>query len=80
MNQKIAIATVTLEGDGFDRTCISDVGSALRVLTETWPAERGPRHRDAVETCLKVIDGHRSSLEARRALIEAADEAGLSIS
>ena len=27
-----------------------------------------------VETCLKVLDGHRSTEDARRALIEAAKE------
>jgi hypothetical protein len=80
MQEKIAIAPVTLEGDELGRTSISDVGGALRLLTEEWPQQRGPRHRDAVETCLKVIDGHRSSTEARRALIEAAGEAGLSVS
>lgn len=79
MNQKIAIAPVTLEGDGLGRTRISDVASALHLLTERWPEQRGPRHRDAVDTCLKVIDGHRSSQEARRALIEAASEAGFSV-
>ena len=80
MDEKIAIAPVTLEGSELRRTRVSNVGDALRLLTESWPQQRGPRHRDAVETCLKVIDGHRSSLEARRALIEAAGEAGFSVS
>ncbi|MGO4842821.1 DUF982 domain-containing protein, partial [Rhizobiaceae sp. 2RAB30] len=35
----------------------------------------GPRHRDAVDTCLKVLDGHRSTIDARNAFIEAAREA-----
>ncbi|MGO4834796.1 DUF982 domain-containing protein [Rhizobiaceae sp. 2RAB30] len=40
-----------------------------------WPGKRGPRHRDAVDTCLKVLDGHRSTVDARNAFIEAAREA-----
>ena len=44
-----------------------------------WPGERGPRHRDASATCLKVFDGHRSTEEARREFIAAAREAGILI-
>jgi hypothetical protein len=45
-----------------------------------WPLNRGPRHRDAVETCLKVLEGDRSTAEARRALIEAARESDVLVS
>ncbi|WP_274629311.1 DUF982 domain-containing protein [Arvimicrobium flavum] len=69
---------VTIELRPQQALTISGVRQALRVLTEDWPQARGPRHRDAVETCLKVIDGHRSASEIRRVLIEAAAEAGLS--
>jgi hypothetical protein len=41
-----------------------------------WPV-RGPRYDDAVDACLKVLDGHRSSENARRAFVDAAREAGL---
>ncbi|MBD0416202.1 DUF982 domain-containing protein [Oryzicola mucosus] len=56
---------------------IRDASQALNSLTSLWPSQRGARHRDAVETCLKVLDGHRSAEDARMALIEAAREAGL---
>lgn len=47
---------------------------AAECLMTVWPLNRGPRHRDAVDTCLKVLDGHRSASDARRALVEAARE------
>lgn len=47
-----------------------------RLAHVDWP-ERGPRHRDAYDTCLKALDGHRTSGNARRAFIEAAREAGI---
>ncbi len=56
---------------------VADVQSALTLLRSVdWP-ERGPRHRDAVDICLKVQDGHRVASEAREALIAAAKEAGI---
>ena len=41
-----------------------------------WP-ERGPRHREATEACLKVLEGYRSTEDARNAFIEAAREAAV---
>lgn len=81
MDEVIPIAPLTIGSSGQQlHATIGDVQHALRILTEDWPEDRGPRHRDAVETCLKVIDGHRSSAEARRALTEAAAEASLPLS
>ncbi len=57
---------------------IGSVREALDFLASTdWPGERGPRHRDAQDACLKVFDGHRSTVDARTGLIEAAREAGI---
>lgn len=53
---------------------IDNAREAVECLMTVWPLNRGTRHRDAVETCLKVLDGHRSTEDARRALIEAARE------
>lgn len=53
---------------------IDSTREAVECLTTVWPLNRGPRHRDAVETCLKVQEGHRSTADARQALIEAARE------
>ena len=48
------------------------------LVSPNWP-ERGPRHQDAVDACLKVLDGHRSTVDARMALIDAALEASILI-
>lgn len=56
---------------------VEDAAHARDVLIERWPGERGPRHRDALETCLKVIDGHRSTVDAEVRFREAAREAGI---
>lgn len=53
---------------------ISSAQEAADCLMTGWPLNRGPRHRDAVETCLKVLEGYRSTADARRALVEAAKE------
>lgn len=58
---------------------IGNAREAAECLMTIWPLERGPRHRDAVETCLKVLDGHRSSSEARQALLEAARESNIPV-
>ncbi|MBX3577474.1 MAG: DUF982 domain-containing protein [Rhizobiaceae bacterium] len=74
--------------DRFDRPVRIKIGTTERsVETATdaaallgdvdWPGERGPAHRDAYETCLKVIDGHRSAADARARFAEAARAAGL---
>lgn len=70
---------VTLTIDGVSAT-IASAEEAQEWLTTRWPeGARGPRHRDAVETCLKVIDGHRSAVDARDALLAAAEEAGFAV-
>jgi hypothetical protein len=53
---------------------IRNTREAAECLMTVWPLNRGPRHRDAVDTCLKVLDGHRSTSDARAALIAAAEE------
>ncbi len=56
---------------------IGRVSEAAQTLMDVrWPV-RGPRHRDAVETCLKALDGHRSADDARARFVEAAEEAGI---
>jgi hypothetical protein len=64
---------------GADRGLLPIAGAreASEFLMADWPTERGPRHRDALETCLKVLDGHRSTMDAKQALIDAASEAGI---
>lgn len=59
---------------------IHDVGStreaAELLMSTAWP-ERGERHRDATDTCMKVLEGARSTIDAERAFTEAAIEAGV---
>lgn len=56
---------------------VADAHQALDCLMYCWPANRGPRHRDALDACLKVIDGHRSTVDAEKAFTEAAREADI---
>lgn len=58
---------------------VGSTQQALDLLSDPeWPV-RGPRHRDATDACLKVLDGHRSTDDARRAFADAVEEARLSV-
>nr|WP_246679471.1 DUF982 domain-containing protein [Mesorhizobium sp. B2-3-5] len=46
---------------------IRSTQEAAECLMTVWPLNRGPRHRDALDTCLKVLEGYRSTADARRA-------------
>jgi len=65
---------VSLDGS---EVVVESVAQARDVLIERWPGERGPRHRDALDACLKVLDGHRSTEDAQTAFLAAAKEAKL---
>lgn len=63
---------------GGEKVVIASVEEAVERLAHVdWPGERGPRHRDAYETCLKALDGHRTTANARAEFVEAAREAGI---
>ena len=47
-----------------------------RLASVDWPV-RGAAHEAALDACLKVLDGHRSTSDAHAAFLEAAREAGL---
>ncbi len=70
-SQPIAIRT-----DGGNTEIVS-TAAALDFLTGHWPVARGPRAEDAVETCLKVLEGYRSTVDAETTFREAAREAGI---
>ncbi|WP_292071494.1 DUF982 domain-containing protein [Mesorhizobium sp.] len=55
---------------------ISSTREAAECLMTVWPLNRGERHRDALDTCLKALEGYRSPADARRALIEAGQGIG----
>jgi Protein of unknown function (DUF982) len=42
-----------------------------------WPGKRDERHRDALDACLKVLAGHRSTEDAEKAFREAAQLTGI---
>ncbi|HEV2901508.1 MAG TPA: DUF982 domain-containing protein [Pseudaminobacter sp.] len=64
-------------GPADEELAVRNTHQAVDLLLTQWPAGRGPRHRDAVDTCLKVLDGHRSTVDAYDAFREAAEEAGI---
>jgi hypothetical protein len=78
MEEKRFSRTVRIQLAAFGNVrSVSDTHEALDCLIYCWPGERGPRHRDAIDACLKVIDGHRSTIDAEKAFVEAAREAGI---
>ncbi|RST87475.1 DUF982 domain-containing protein [Aquibium carbonis] len=55
---------------------VGNAREAFDVLSNpSWP-ERGIEHQQAIDAALKVIDGHRSAVDARDGLIRAARQAG----
>jgi len=57
---------------------ITSVEQAADLLMSTdWSGERDEWHRDAVDACLKVIEGNRSSQDAEKAFRQAAHKAGI---
>ena len=59
-------------------TVVETVQQALLLLSSVdWPGKRGLVHEEAIETALKVLDGHRSAIDARDRFVEAARQAGI---
>ena len=56
---------------------ITSARQAADFLMTDWPGERHQWHRDALDACLKVIEGYRSTADAETAFREAADRAGI---
>ena len=62
---------------GREPQTVASAGDAARLLLDVdWP-KRGPGHRDASETCIKVMEGTRSATDARTAFVRAARESGI---
>jgi hypothetical protein len=47
------------------------------LLSVDWPGERDEWHGEAVDTCHKVLDGHRSTVDASESFARAAKAAGI---
>lgn len=58
---------------------ISSAAEAARALGDDWPAETGKALRAARETCLAVLEGKAEPAAARKAFVDAAEEAGVFI-
>ena len=57
---------------------IEGAAQAAALLADVrWPGPRDDLHADALETCLKVLEGHRSTEDARARLVDAALAAGI---
>ena len=66
---------VVIDGPG-GQVEVATAQQAYDVLSDpAWP-DRGPAHEEAVETALKVLDGHRSTVDAYDTFLRAAKEAG----
>lgn len=58
-------------------TTVNTTKEAAQLLMDVrWP-RNGRLRSEAAETCLKVLDGHRSTIDAETAFLEAAREAGI---
>ena len=72
--QSIAVS----RGTGSETLEISSAEQAAELLMSAdWPGERDEWHRNAVDACLKVIEGYRSTDDAEKAFREAAAKAGI---
>ncbi len=78
MDPKYWSKPVTLETGVLGKyKTITSTGEAARMLLNQWPVEKGRRYSRARKTCLAVLDGTKPPSEARKAFIDAADEADL---
>ena len=59
---------------------LASAAQAAHFLVDRWPrAERGPKYRSALKACMDVLEGRRRIAAARKAFVQAACEAGLSV-
>lgn len=68
---------IVIRLNGSTHSVASASAAAELLASVDWPGERGPVHRDAYETCLKVVEGHRSAVDGQKRFIEAARDAGV---
>ncbi|MBN8949695.1 MULTISPECIES: DUF982 domain-containing protein [unclassified Rhizobium] len=58
---------------------ITNALDAANCMSDEWPVNGGPAVDEAVLLCLDAVLGKASAEEARRAFLDAAHEAGLSV-
>jgi hypothetical protein len=71
--------SVTGRRRGRSRT-LASAAQAAHFLIDRWPEEdRGLKYRSALKACMDVLEGRKQVGAARKAFIQAAGEAGLSV-
>ncbi len=71
--------SVTSSRRGRSRT-LASAAQAAHFLVDRWPqAERGPKYRNALKACMDVLEGRKRVAAARKAFLQAAGEAGMSV-
>ncbi len=68
---------VEISLDGETREIADTVAARDLLMSTDWPGPRDAAHDAALDACLKVLDGHRSVVDARDAFLAAAGQAGL---
>ncbi|NTJ65026.1 DUF982 domain-containing protein [Agrobacterium rhizogenes] len=58
---------------------ITNALDAANCMSEEWPVSGGPAVDEAVLVCLDAVLGKASAEESRKAFLDAAHEAGLSV-
>ncbi|MGY5803419.1 DUF982 domain-containing protein [Rhizobium hainanense] len=58
---------------------ITNALDAANCMSEEWPVSSGPAVDEAVLVCLDAVLGKASAEESRKAFLDAAREAGLSV-
>lgn len=72
-SRPVTFETLTL---GVCRT-IASTQEAARVLLEEWPVDEGAAWAEAQDKCLAALEGDLDHEEARKAFLNAAEEAGI---
>jgi hypothetical protein len=75
MRKPFAQAILIRTSQPGDVRAIDSAEQAADFLMSEWPGERNEWHRDALDACLKVLEGHRSTIDAERAFREAVQRA-----
>jgi len=67
---------LALRGRGAHKI-VCTVGDAARILIKDWPCGDGDEYVAAVKACVDAINGQIGPEQFRKALLRAADEAGI---
>ena len=77
MHKPFALPIVIRSSTPQNVRTIESVEQAADFLMSEWSGDRDNWHRDALDACLKVLEGHRSTIDAEHAFREFAQRADL---